>query len=81
MPSPLAHHLDQARREAADALDDLTAVLALAGVPLPSVGVDWTHGRATGRFLIDLGAAGPDVVVKLTGVLRKGVGCDDQHQR
>ncbi|WP_035845680.1 hypothetical protein [Kitasatospora azatica] len=74
MPTtPLARQLAYARREAADALDDLTAVLALAGVQLPSVGVDWRSGQVTGRFLIDLGAARPETVAKLTAVLRRGV--------
>ncbi|MCX4746815.1 hypothetical protein OG455_15005 [Kitasatospora sp. NBC_01287] len=74
--SPLTRELAQARQDAADALDDFLATLALAGVVLPSVGVDWRMGQATGRFLIDLGAARPDVVGKLTDVLRKGLTAD-----
>ncbi|MDH6116411.1 hypothetical protein ABH930_000810 [Kitasatospora sp. GAS204A] len=72
-PSPLARELRVARQEAADALDDFLATLTLAGVLLPSVGVNWRMGEVTGCFLIDLGAARPDVVVKLTNVMRKGI--------
>ncbi|WP_329567513.1 hypothetical protein [Kitasatospora sp. NBC_01266] len=73
MPSPLTRQLRGARQEAADALDEFLATLALAGIVLPSVGVNWRMGEATGYFLIDLGAARPDVVGKLTDVMRKGI--------
>ncbi|MGW2376120.1 hypothetical protein [Kitasatospora sp. NPDC001683] len=63
----------QRRREAADACDDLIATLTAADVKLPSVAVDWQCATTTGIVLIDLGAARPDVIVRLTDVLRDGV--------
>lgn len=45
MPSPLTRQLRGARQEAADALDEFLATLALAGIVLPSVGVNWRMGR------------------------------------
>ncbi|MFJ1935231.1 hypothetical protein ACIOGZ_21585 [Kitasatospora sp. NPDC088160] len=61
------------RRQAADVLDDLTAVLALGGVKLPSVEVDWEHGRRTGCYLIGLGCARPFALLRVVDLLRKGL--------
>ncbi|MFJ2811254.1 hypothetical protein [Kitasatospora sp. NPDC087271] len=61
------------RRQAADVLDDLTAVLALGGVKLPSVEVDWEHGRRTGCYLIGLGCARPFELLRVVDLLRKGL--------
>ncbi|MFD7832535.1 hypothetical protein [Kitasatospora sp. NPDC059803] len=61
------------RRQAADVLDDLTTVLALAGVKLPSVDVDWEHGRRTGCYLIGLGCARPSELLRVVDLLRKGL--------
>ncbi|MFD4533844.1 hypothetical protein ACFWNL_21705 [Kitasatospora sp. NPDC058397] len=61
------------RRQAADVLDDLTAVLALSGVKLPSVEVDWEHGRRTGCYLIGLGCARPSELLRVVDLLRKGL--------
>ncbi|MGW4894335.1 hypothetical protein ACWEQL_18990 [Kitasatospora sp. NPDC004240] len=63
----------EARREAAQAVEDLLAVTAAADVRLPSVGVDWISASVTGVVLIDLGAARTDEVVKLVEVIRDGV--------
>ncbi|GAA1959202.1 hypothetical protein [Kitasatospora viridis] len=81
MPTPLSRHLADAKSHAADVLDDLLALLHLAGIPLPSVGVDWQSGQATGVFLIDLGAARPDVVERLVTVLRVGLNSMGQQSR
>ncbi|MFF1906072.1 hypothetical protein [Kitasatospora sp. NPDC058218] len=77
MGSSLTRATVEQRRAAADALDDLRAVLALGGVALPSVGIDWQAGRATGDYRIDLGAVRPDVIVRLVELLRKGL----RHER
>ncbi|MFD7586390.1 hypothetical protein ACFV84_13335 [Kitasatospora sp. NPDC059811] len=61
------------RRQAADVLDDLTAVLALGGVMLPSVEVDWEHGRLTGCYLVNLGSASPSALLRVVDLLRKGL--------
>ncbi|MFJ2191332.1 hypothetical protein ACIOJE_25930 [Kitasatospora sp. NPDC087861] len=61
------------RRAAADAFDDLVAVLALGGITLPSAGVDWRAGRLTGSFLIELGATTPEMIVRLVELLRSGL--------
>ncbi|MEV7928375.1 hypothetical protein [Kitasatospora sp. NPDC088264] len=61
------------RRQAADVLDDLTAVLALSGVTLPSIEVDWEHGRRTGCYLISLGCARPFELLRVVDLLRKGL--------
>ncbi|MFE9421971.1 hypothetical protein ACFYNO_03290 [Kitasatospora sp. NPDC006697] len=80
MPTPLSRHLSDARAYTADVLEDLLALLALANVQLPSVGVDWRSGQATGVYLIDLGAARPDVIDKLLPVLRAGLKSLAQQQ-
>ncbi|WP_329565395.1 hypothetical protein [Kitasatospora sp. NBC_01266] len=73
MTSHINRHTAEARRQAASALEDVTAILALANVLLPSVAVDWHSGQLTGTYLVDLGAARPDVVMALVAVLRAGV--------
>ncbi|MGW6913873.1 hypothetical protein ACWGB8_08640 [Kitasatospora sp. NPDC054939] len=73
MASVLARLTAPQRRAAADALDDLLAVLALAGITLPSAGIDWRAGRLTGAFLIELGAARPEIVLRIVDLLRKGL--------
>ncbi|WP_395298065.1 hypothetical protein ACF9IK_34920 [Kitasatospora hibisci] len=61
------------RREAALAVEDLPAVLALGGAILPSVEVDWEYGRLTGAYLIDLGSARTSQILGITDLLRKGI--------
>ncbi|MGW4892722.1 hypothetical protein ACWEQL_10725 [Kitasatospora sp. NPDC004240] len=73
MPSILTRATAEYRRAAAEAFDDLLAVLALAGVRLPSAAVDWRAGRLTGAFLIELGAARPEVIARIVDLLRKGL--------
>ncbi|WP_280727794.1 hypothetical protein [Kitasatospora sp. MAA4] len=72
----MASHLDrrtvEARQQVADALAELIAALELAGIVLPSLGVDWHSGKLTGVYLIDLGAARPDVILLLAKVVRVG---------
>ncbi|MFI9271183.1 hypothetical protein ACIGXM_10790 [Kitasatospora sp. NPDC052896] len=72
MPSPLSRHIAAARREAAEALAELTASLTLADVTLPSTGID-RHSPFTGTVLVELGAARPDMVKRLAAVVRAGV--------
>ncbi|MGW2543185.1 hypothetical protein ACWC5I_20485 [Kitasatospora sp. NPDC001574] len=67
------------RREAAHVTEDLIAVLALAGADLPSVEVDWHHGRLTGTYLINLGSARADRIARITDLLRKGL-CQERQQ-
>ncbi|GAA2242878.1 hypothetical protein GCM10010430_25620 [Kitasatospora cystarginea] len=63
-----------ARREEADAAEAvLLEALRLAGIVLPSVGVDRAAGRRSGFYLVDLGSARPDVVAQLAAVIRLGV--------
>ncbi|MEV7774611.1 hypothetical protein [Kitasatospora sp. NPDC086791] len=73
MPSPLSRATAEQRRQAASVLDDLTTVLALGGVKLPSVEVDWEYGRLTGNYLIDLGPARPLDLLRVVDLLRKGL--------
>ncbi|MER7754452.1 hypothetical protein [Kitasatospora sp. NPDC097643] len=61
------------RRQAASVVDDLTTVLALGGVKLPSLEVDWAYGKLTGCFLISLGSAPVTVVLRIVDLLRKGL--------
>ncbi|AUY47682.1 hypothetical protein [Streptomyces sp. CB01881] len=65
------------RRDAALAVEELTAVLALADAKLPSLEVDWDYGRLTGAYLINLGSARTAQVLRITDLLRKGL----QHER
>ncbi|MFF3005224.1 hypothetical protein ACFVTF_20705 [Kitasatospora sp. NPDC057940] len=73
MGSALNRATAEQRRQAADVLDDLTTVLALAGVKLPSIEVDWEHGRRTGCYLIGLGCAHPSELLRVVDLLRKGL--------
>ncbi|WP_370221459.1 hypothetical protein [Kitasatospora sp. MAP12-22] len=59
------------RKQAADALAELIDALVLAGIVLPSAGIDG-QSAFTGRVLVDLGRARPDVVVQLARVIRAG---------
>ncbi|MGW2254581.1 hypothetical protein ACWCXH_30975 [Kitasatospora sp. NPDC001660] len=83
MGSVLSRATAEQRREAALVVDDLAAVLALGGAKLPSLDVDWDYGRRTGCYLISLGAARIDDVVRIVELLRKGLhyerltACDD----
>ncbi|MFJ2775254.1 MULTISPECIES: hypothetical protein [unclassified Kitasatospora] len=61
------------RREAAFAVEELTAVLALGDAKLPSLEVDWDYGRLTGAYLINLGSARTSQVLRITELLRKGL--------
>ncbi|MGW4891812.1 hypothetical protein ACWEQL_06035 [Kitasatospora sp. NPDC004240] len=81
MSSILTRATADQRRAAAEAFDDLLAVLALAGIVLPSAAVDWRAGRLTGAVLIELGAARPDVVLRLVDLLRKGLLHERQERR
>lgn len=74
MASRIVRHTEDARRLAAEALEELTDSLRLVDVLFPSLGVDWTRGRQTGVFLVDMGAARPDVALKLARVIRAGAG-------
>ncbi|MBP0452967.1 MULTISPECIES: hypothetical protein [unclassified Kitasatospora] len=65
------------RREAALAVEDLIAVLALADAKLPSVEVDWEYGRLTGAYLINLGSARTAQILRITDLLRRGL----RHER
>lgn len=60
-------------REANDALTELKEALALAGVSLPSLGLEHA-AMATGQPspLVELGRARPDTISDLAKVIRKG---------
>ncbi|MDH6705780.1 hypothetical protein P3T27_002502 [Kitasatospora sp. MAA19] len=73
MGSKLYRATAEQRREAADVVDDLVAVLTLGGAKLPSVEVDWEHGRMTGCYLISLGCARPFDLLRIVDLLRKGL--------
>ncbi|MFJ9458397.1 hypothetical protein ACIRST_25325 [Kitasatospora sp. NPDC101447] len=73
MGSMLSRATAEQRRQAASLLDDLTTVLALGGVTLPSIEVDWEYGRITGNYLVDLGSARPLDLLRLLDLLRKGL--------
>lgn len=57
--------------QAADALSELVAALALVGVVLPSAGVDWPS-VLSGNVLVELGRARPDVITLIAKVIRAG---------
>ncbi|MDH6109367.1 hypothetical protein P3T36_000139 [Kitasatospora sp. MAP12-15] len=69
--SQLGKIMAEKRKQAADALSELIAALASAGVVLPSAGVEW-QSVLTGEVLIDLGRARPDVITLLAKVIRAG---------
>ncbi|MFF3071714.1 hypothetical protein ACFVSN_36725 [Kitasatospora sp. NPDC057904] len=73
MTSMLKRATAEQRREAALVADDLAAVLALGGAKLPSLEVDWYFGSRTGCYLISLGAARVDEVLRIVELLRKGL--------
>ncbi|MDH6133030.1 hypothetical protein P3T37_002424 [Kitasatospora sp. MAA4] len=77
MTSRMDREMREKRRAAQDALSRLIALLAEAGIVLPSATVDW-RAPVTGIVLIELGAARVDVVELLIATLRKGLGHDDQ---
>ncbi|MFB7473567.1 hypothetical protein [Kitasatospora sp. NPDC056184] len=68
------------RRAAAYAVEDLTAVLALADAKLPSLEVDWDFGRRTGCYLISLGAARTEQIERIIDLLRKGLRHEQAQQ-
>ncbi|MEU4115449.1 hypothetical protein AB0F71_13245 [Kitasatospora sp. NPDC028055] len=60
------------RRQAAAVLDDLTTVLALGRVNLPTLEVDWDTGRSTCEYLLHL-TARPLDLLRIVDLLRKGL--------
>ncbi|GAA1993950.1 hypothetical protein [Kitasatospora viridis] len=62
----------EARKEAREAIAELRAVLALAGLQLPSLGEDW-EGSFSGTVLVELGRARPDVVRGIAELLREAL--------
>ncbi|MER8185722.1 hypothetical protein [Kitasatospora sp. NPDC094015] len=72
MGSIIERHTADSRREAAYALRELTRSLDAARVRLPSVGIDWRAARMSGTVLVELGAARPDVVVRLAAAVWAG---------
>ncbi|GAA2809907.1 hypothetical protein RMN57_07170 [Kitasatospora sp. CM 4170] len=78
MGSILTRVTEEQRRAAACALEDLLAVLALAGADLPDAEIDWHYGRLTGSYLIDLGCAPPDRIGRIADLLRKGLRFEQQ---
>ncbi|WP_035804418.1 hypothetical protein [Kitasatospora mediocidica] len=73
MASELSRITAAARKQAVDAVRELTSLLSDAGLVLPSLAVDWHEGRFTGDVLVDLGRARADVVMELVGLLREGL--------
>ncbi|MEU8925797.1 hypothetical protein AB0D10_33520 [Kitasatospora sp. NPDC048545] len=73
MSSILSRATAEQRRQAASVVEDLLSVLALGGVKLPSIAVDWEYGRGTGNYLVDLGSARPLELLRLLDLLRKGL--------
>ncbi|PYC81339.1 hypothetical protein C7C46_11510 [Streptomyces tateyamensis] len=69
------------RQEAADALEDFQVALTLAGVTLPSAGLDPHEGQFTGQVLIDLGRVSPATLEKLTDLLRAALTIRAQSAR
>ncbi|MFJ2193886.1 hypothetical protein ACIOJE_39060 [Kitasatospora sp. NPDC087861] len=73
MSSMFSRATAEQRREVASVVEDFVAVPALGGVKLPSVEVDWEHGRRTGCYLVSLGCARPSVLLRIVDLLRKGL--------
>ncbi|MFF7994979.1 hypothetical protein ACFZDG_35055 [Kitasatospora xanthocidica] len=73
MSSILSRVTAEQRRRAASVVEDLVSVLALGGVKLPSVSVDWEYGRRTGDYLVQLGSARPLDLLRIVDLLRKGL--------
>ncbi|MGW2372131.1 hypothetical protein [Kitasatospora sp. NPDC001683] len=61
------------RRDVASVVEDLISVLALGGVKLPSIEIDWEHGRLTGCYLVQLGSARTLELRRVVDLLRKGL--------
>ncbi|MET8546632.1 hypothetical protein ABZW03_39370 [Kitasatospora sp. NPDC004799] len=72
MSSTLSRATAEQRRQAADVLDDLTTVLALGGLHLPTLEVDWDGGRLTCSYLLRL-TARPLDLLRMVDLLRKGL--------
>ncbi|MFJ2864407.1 hypothetical protein [Kitasatospora sp. NPDC087314] len=72
MGSILSRATAEQRRQAAAVLDDLTTVLALGGVRLPTLEVDWDTGRMTCSYLLRL-TARPVDLLRIVDLLRKGL--------
>ncbi|MFF2747386.1 hypothetical protein ACFVVA_17785 [Kitasatospora sp. NPDC058048] len=72
MSSTLSRAIAEQRRQAADVLDDLATVLALGGVKLPTLEVDWADGRLTCSYLLRL-TARPLDLLRMVDLLRKGL--------
>ncbi|WP_329563181.1 hypothetical protein [Kitasatospora sp. NBC_01266] len=70
---------EEARADARNAVEALRAVLAEAGLNLPSLGEDWHEGWFTGLVLVDLGRAHPDVVRRIVALLRDGLAARAQQ--
>ncbi|MFF2078000.1 hypothetical protein ACFVXG_24985 [Kitasatospora sp. NPDC058162] len=60
------------RRQAAAVLDDLTTVLALGCVHLPTLEVDWETGKSTCEYLLRF-TARPLDLLRIVDLLRKGL--------
>ncbi|MER7583858.1 hypothetical protein [Kitasatospora sp. NPDC097691] len=73
MGSVLSRVTAEQRRQAASIVEDLVSVMALGGVTLPSIAVDWEFGRRTGTYLVDLGSARPLELLRVLDLLRKGL--------
>ncbi|MER7765677.1 hypothetical protein [Kitasatospora sp. NPDC096140] len=73
MGSMLSRATAEQRRQAACVVEDLVSVLALGGVTLSSIEVDWEYGRITGNYLVDLGSARPLDLLRMLDLLRKGL--------
>ncbi|MCX4749752.1 hypothetical protein OG455_30285 [Kitasatospora sp. NBC_01287] len=69
-----------ARDDARRAVETLRAVLAEAGLALPSLGEDWQEGWFTGTVLVDLGRARPDVVRGIAELLGDGLAARAQQR-
>ncbi|MET8628129.1 hypothetical protein ABZW30_31050 [Kitasatospora sp. NPDC004669] len=76
MSSTLSRVTAEQRRQAAVVLDDLTTVLALGGVTLPTLEVDWAGGRLTCEYLLHV-TARPVDLLRIVDLLRKGL----RHER
>ncbi|KJS51065.1 hypothetical protein VM98_39195 [Streptomyces rubellomurinus subsp. indigoferus] len=71
MGSRLVRETEEIRREAAIVFDDLQAVLAAAGVKLPSLRVAWASVTTPGVVVIPFWAAAPRAAAGLVAVLRQ----------
>ncbi|MDH6123612.1 hypothetical protein [Kitasatospora sp. GP82] len=69
----------QANARAAE--EELASALKVAGIVLPSLAADCRSGCLSGVFLVDLGGARPDVVMRLAAVVRRGAAAESAEQR